>query len=484
MNHPIVSNSAIHNEGDAYKQLLQSIESLSAQEAICNVKNFLQTYPSFATAHNDLGVLYLRAGNSTLALAHYEKAARLQPENTTFKKNLADFYAVELGWYDDAVDMYLEILKKNPRDTEALIALGHLGNALQGGASELSEPLEKPALTQTIFRQPDFLSDSVSKEPEQAPQPIYVPTTEQLHSSAVELLQNGKNREAISILEQLIAKDPIYASAYNDLAIAYEKDGELEKARKYHEKALQLQPDNCTFKKNLADFLYLAFGDTEAALHHYLELLKQYPKDIETLTALAQIAIENEKLDDSKTFLKSILAIEPWNKNARETLAAISDVLKKNEVKQKQSASDMHNEALRHAEAERHDQAESLLREMLEAYPDYAIGHNDLGVVLYRKGDLNGSHRSYQKAVELQPNNATFRKNLADILYSELGKTDDAIAIYLDLIKQFPRDIEALSALAQICEANNHPDEAKIFYRRALEIEPWNMGVRKALQSL
>ena len=44
--------------------------------------------------------------------------------------------------------------------------------------------------------------------------------------------------------------DPKYAEALNNLAIAYEHEGDLEKARVAYEKALELEPNNALIKQN------------------------------------------------------------------------------------------------------------------------------------------------------------------------------------------------------------------------------------------
>ena len=105
----MLMQSSAHDERAVYDRLSATVQGLAPEEGIRRTKEFLVTFPSFALAHNDLGVLYHQYGNPTLALAHHEKAARLQPENTLFRKNLADFYAVELGWLEEAVDIYLEV---------------------------------------------------------------------------------------------------------------------------------------------------------------------------------------------------------------------------------------------------------------------------------------------------------------------------------------------------------------------------------------
>lgn len=66
----------------------------------------------------------------------------------------------------------------------------------------------------------------------------------------ITVAQRGLWREAIFQWERAIQIDPTYASAHNNLAIAYEHEGELDKARAAYEKALELEPNNALIKQN------------------------------------------------------------------------------------------------------------------------------------------------------------------------------------------------------------------------------------------
>lgn len=66
----------------------------------------------------------------------------------------------------------------------------------------------------------------------------------------IQVAQRGLWREAIYRWERATQLDPNYAAAYNNLAIAYEQTGELEKARGAYEKALALEPENALIKQN------------------------------------------------------------------------------------------------------------------------------------------------------------------------------------------------------------------------------------------
>ena len=66
----------------------------------------------------------------------------------------------------------------------------------------------------------------------------------------INVAQRGLWREAIYRWEKATELDPSYAAAYNDLAVAYEHEGQLQKARKAYEKAIELDPNNTQVRQN------------------------------------------------------------------------------------------------------------------------------------------------------------------------------------------------------------------------------------------
>jgi Tfp pilus assembly protein PilF len=66
----------------------------------------------------------------------------------------------------------------------------------------------------------------------------------------INVAQRGLWREAIYRWEKATEIDPTYAAAFNDLAIAYEHEGQLDKARKAYERALELEPNNSQIRQN------------------------------------------------------------------------------------------------------------------------------------------------------------------------------------------------------------------------------------------
>jgi Tfp pilus assembly protein PilF len=79
----------------------------------------------------------------------------------------------------------------------------------------------------------------------------------------IDVAQRGLWREAIYRWEKAVEIDPTYSAAYNDLAVAYEHEGQLDKARKAYEKALEIEPNNTQIRQNYE--LFKEINDRTAA---------------------------------------------------------------------------------------------------------------------------------------------------------------------------------------------------------------------------
>jgi Tfp pilus assembly protein PilF len=66
----------------------------------------------------------------------------------------------------------------------------------------------------------------------------------------ISVAQRGLWREAIFRWKKAVEIDPNYAAAWNNLAIAYEHEGQFESARDAYERALKLDPTNNFIHQN------------------------------------------------------------------------------------------------------------------------------------------------------------------------------------------------------------------------------------------
>ena len=70
----------------------------------------------------------------------------------------------------------------------------------------------------------------------------------------IAVAQRGLWKEAIYRWERATQIDPTYAAGFNNLAVAYEHEGMLDKAAEAYERALKLEPNNTMVRQNFELF--------------------------------------------------------------------------------------------------------------------------------------------------------------------------------------------------------------------------------------
>jgi Tfp pilus assembly protein PilF len=70
----------------------------------------------------------------------------------------------------------------------------------------------------------------------------------------IAVAQRGLWKEAIYRWERATQLDPTYAAGFNNLAVAYEHEGMLDKAAEAYERALKLEPNNQLVRQNFELF--------------------------------------------------------------------------------------------------------------------------------------------------------------------------------------------------------------------------------------
>jgi tetratricopeptide (TPR) repeat protein len=130
------------------------------------------------------------------------------------------------------------------------------------------------------------------------------------------------------------------------------------------------------------------------------------------------------------------------------------------------------------------DAAINVLEALIAEQPDFALAHNDLGVLYYQAGRKEKTLECYEEAVRLDPSQMNFQKNLAEFYFVELGRVEDALTIYHRLLNMDPTDIETLMATGYICKALKRNEDAIVFFERILDIEPWNLEASDNLDQI
>ncbi|MGV7222912.1 MAG: tetratricopeptide repeat protein [Nitrospinales bacterium] len=297
-----------------------------------------------------------------------------------------------------------------------------------------------------------------------------------------EMLAQERHDEATSALEQIVTENDGHVLAHYDLGNLYYATGRMDEALIQYEKTAALAPEDPNYLKNLADLLYSENKDVDRAILLYEKILAARPEDIQTLMITGHLCVSLKRFDDALGYYNRILDIEPWNGEAQQFVDRIvAQGPDCDSGAEPDAAYQRCQELVNQGDVE---QALAGLESLTIDHPEFAMAFNDLGVLYYQRGDKSQCVKSYETAVSIDPENATFKKNLADYYLAEQGDVERALEIYLSVLKDNPEDIDALMVAGHICAELGQTDSAGMFYDRILDVEPWNLEASERQEML
>ena len=114
---------------------------------------------------------------------------------------------------------------------------------------------------------------------------------------------------------------------------------------------------------------------------------------------------------------------------------------------------------------------EALWRTTLAKNPNCWMAHNNLGIVLFQKGEIDEAVSHYRITLNLQPDFWDADYNLGTALLKK-GEIDEAIAYCTRAVTIAPNDPDAQVALGNSLAQKEQVDDAIAHYKKALAIRP------------
>ena len=305
---------------------------------------------------------------------------------------------------------------------------------------------------------------------------------EELYTAVRPFIESGDYSQAIEGLKELLDTYPDFAQGHYELGALYFATGERQSALEKYKRAIEIEPKNTTFLKSLADYYYSENNDINEAKKLYHRVIKERPEHVECLQILGNLYVVERDFQSAKEFYNQVLDIEPWNHDALMIYEKLDQQTK--QPIGKQAGEIAYAQSQRLVQAGKINEAIEVLETLIKENPDYAAAYNDLGVLYYQTDDKEKTLHYYEEAVRLEPNQLNFRKNLADFYFIELGRVQDALEIYSQLLNEDPTDIETLMATGYICKSLGRNEDAIVFFERVLDIEPWNFEASENINQL
>ena len=178
------------------------------------------------------------------------------------------------------------------------------------------------------------------------------------------------------------------------------------------------------------------------------QLQRDWPDDPEVLLALGVAQGRSSQFNEAGDTLRRVLVVDPSNGVARYNLALVAVGLQDWPA------------------------AEALLDETLQATPGDLASRLLLARVLEGGGRVEGAHDVLERGVELSPGDRTLRMARAALLATYSPQSDEAMAIYEQLVAEQPDDAGARRALAEVYINSARLEQASQQIERLLTMSP------------
>lgn len=474
----------------------------------------------------ELVQLYGRRKDNEAAVAALRDLIRLKPEELGFRLTLAAYYA-RLDDLDQAESILRDAVQVDVTDPERHMALVQFLAARRGidvAISELESAIaQQPGIIElhlalaSYYREADqmdkaknVLTSVIDKEKDNPKGLLAKVGLAELYASeenfgqvrkltnevlevnpsdneALKLrgrldLKEGNLDEAVSAFRTVLRDQPDSVPILKLLAQAHVAKGEIELAGDQLRRAVELAPNNFDARLSYARFL-LGRGSTQAAIEQVDAVLDTDPENIQALGTQVDIMLAKHDVSAVKEILEKLKQAAPESAEGNVRLAKL--LLEENDL---DGASREVDEAL--AKNPRHFGAllvksdilaaskdveglKSVLKQLIEYYPDSPEGHFRMGRVYRIEKKNEQALAEYEKALE-RSSGRVEAMMLTEVINAQLamGEAAAAKARLQRLLEEDPSHPVANNLLGMVYMTQKQFPEAEAAFEKQISINP------------
>jgi protein O-GlcNAc transferase len=335
----------------------------------------------------------------------------------------------QAGKFERAEALYLEILRQDPGNVDAIHLLGVLAH--QGKQDESSVTLIKAA---------------ISKRPDAA---IFH------YNLADALCALERDDEAIAEYTRAVEIEPKYVQALSNLGNLLNNKHRFAEAEPYCRRATEIDPTGAVAWNNLGNSLrgINRFDESEKA---YLKAITLQPTFAEAHNNLGLLLGRLGRLDEAAALFRNSLELHPANATIHINLGLV------------------------HVGLGRYEDAGDCFQTAIDIDPKNVDAHNNLGSTLRSLGRLGEACRLYRRVLELQPDFVEAQANLAGTL-SDQGNKPDALKEIDAALLLRPDNASYHYLRGLILRDLQRHDEGEDAIRETLKIQPNNYAALTTL---
>lgn len=238
-----------------------------------------------ANVYNSIGDLYLKNGDKNKAASNYHQASQI------FRQE---------GFSLKALALYKKILNINPQDARSHLALGELNEEKNIAPDAIKHYLTAADMFFKAGQKPDAVS------------------------AYKKILKIAGNNLTLRVkIADLFSKEGFAedtANEYVEIAKLHEAQGDLDKARSYLQRSIEIKPGNRNALIALGSF-YEKAGDLQNAINTLKGAVTKTGKSNDLLLKIARMALAAGNEAEAKEFAGAVVESDPSNLEAKKLLA-------------------------------------------------------------------------------------------------------------------------------------------------------------------
>ena len=390
--------------------------------AIIEFQEALALDPNVGTIYTSIAECYWNIGKPELSMKNLKIALSKNPLDEEALRIMADQLIV-MKKYDEAIKPFKKLRDINKEETRYIIAL-----------AEISK------LKKNYLETVNLYLEAYEIEPSRI---------ELLESAGRYALQLKNKDQAKTIFKNLSTQNPFqgnYLNIYSELAI---QSKSFNEAILHIKKLISENGDSSDFQAKLG-VLYYASGESEIGKNILRDLFDKKELSAQYSLTLFEIYLDSkDNISAAKISDEMITAFpEDWR--------------------------GYYSRSLVYMDENDHKSIVSILDPISETFSNIFSIQYILGLSYSRIKMNDEAINFYNRALSIRPNSINVLHSMA-ILYDEIGEWLKSDKIYDQLIKNNPSDAQAFNNYAySLVERNKKLDEALIYAKKAIELEPKN----------
>ena len=268
------------------------------------LQDVLKVKPEDMATQYKLAEAWMKLERYGDALKPLKAVLAAEPEHSSALFHMAECY-MHIGRDEQALEILEEAREKNPesRTLVAQMAQAHTNMCVTAGKLKRYE--------ESVMH----FKEAVKLLPGFGPAHL---------AMGINYYQQGRYDHAIKIFEKTMELDPnLKVDAYHHLARSYAKKGEIKKAFKYYDQAIQVNPKAAVVHQDLGEFQFKLgkFEDAVVSLENALSMSPKMSTDAWFKLGIARVRLNRVRAAEEP--LRKALEISPDNQQVQDALTEV-----------------------------------------------------------------------------------------------------------------------------------------------------------------